>query len=139
MTVLHHELARKVDIYLDENHERFAELGRELFEVFNFDKENDRVSTQIRNLQQVVSSARRFADIEDFIKNQMGKSGNKEWRKVGDHVLSELKTLRTASTEIAAVANEAMAVRLRLARGWVRSVVSEYLYRVAQAQMGAAS
>jgi len=139
MTVLDHKHARRVDEYIDENHESFAELGRDLFNVFGFDTDKDRISTQIRNLQQVASSAARFADIEDFVKNQMGKTGNKDWKKVGDRVLGDLQKLRTDSSAVAEETENAMAVRLRLARGWVRAVVSEYLYQVAKKQMENAS
>ncbi len=139
MSVLDPKMTRAVDQYIDEQHERFSDLGKLLFDTFGFDEKNNRIATQVRNLQQVASSAVRFADIEDFVKNQMGKKGNKDWQRIGDHVLKVLEKLRNQSTEMTDNPAEAMAVRLRLARGWVRAVVSEYLYQVAQKQMGAAT
>jgi len=138
MSVLEPSVVKDVDQYVDQNHDQFSQLGRELFRVFHLEKRRKyRVATQIRNLQQTVCSATRFADVEDFVKNQMGKTGNREWKRVGDRVLEQLAQLRADSTQLTDDAGAAMAVRLRLARGWVRAVVSEYLYQVAQDQMGA--
>ena len=138
MIVLNTNLIQEVDRYIDENHKTFSELGDRFFEVFSYDKRNDRISSQIRNLQQITCSATRFADIEDFVKNQMGKEGNKEpkWKKVGDSTLKKLKELRDKSQELDPNPANQMVLRLRLARGWVRAVVSQYLYRVACDQMG---
>ena len=136
--VLNSDLIQEVDRFIDENHKTFSELGDRFFEVFSYDKQNDRISTQIRNLQQITCSATRFADIEDFVKNQMGKEKNKElkWKKVGDSILKKLKELRDKSQAFDSDPAHQMALRLRLARGWVRAVVSQYLYRVACDQMG---
>ena len=138
MIVLNSKLIQQVDLYIDENHKMFSELGNLFFDVFGYDKRNDRISTQIRNLQQITCSATRFADIEDFVKNQMGKEEKKEarWKKVGDSALKKLKELRGKSQDFDSDSAKQMALRLRLARGWVRAVVSQYLYRVACDQMG---
>ena len=137
MTALSNKLIQEVDCYIDNEYETFFKLGDCFFEVFRYDKKNNRINTQIRNLQQIACSATRFADIEDFVKNQMGKEDKKEkkWRVLGDTVLKELKQLRDKSCELDADPNNQMAVRLRLARGWVRAVVSRYLYQVARDQM----
>lgn len=140
MIVLSNELIEKVDRYIDENHETFSELGRCFFTVFGYDKGDNRISTQIRNLQQITCSATRFADIEDFVKNQMGKEKTDErtppkWRALGDDVLKALKELRDISQKLDTDSTNQMALRLRLARGWVRAVASEYLYQVARNQM----
>ena len=135
MIVLSNELIRRADRYIDENHETFSCLGQAFFDTFGDDRK-----TQIRNLQQITCSATRFADIEDFVKNQMGKERTSEqtqWRELGDDVLKGLKQLRIKSRELDDDADNQMALRLRLARGWVRAVVSEYLYRVACDQMEA--
>lgn len=138
MTVLRNELIRKADRYIDENHEAFAELGGRFFEVFRY--ENNRINTQVRNLQQITCSATRFADIEDFVKNQMGKekADQSKWKALGTEVLDDLRQLRDQSQELDNDIDNQMALRLRLARGWVRAVVGEYLYRVARDQMEAA-
>ena len=144
MTALSNKLIQKVDSYIDNKHKTFSKLGNCFFEEFGYDKNNNRISAQVRNLQQITCSATRFADIEDFVKNQMGKEGKDkpQWRNLGDNVLSRLKDLRETSQELvpddptdAEAWMKQMAVRLRLARGWMRAVVSQYLYRVARDQM----
>ena len=132
MHVLNTELICKVDCYLDENHENFSSLGRRFFDEFGSDK--GKISTQVRNLQQVAGSAARFSDIEDFVKNQMGK-GDKKWMALGNDVLKQLTRLRRISQGLAEDEYDRMALRLRLARGWARAVVSEYLYRLALRRM----
>ena len=148
MTALSNKLIQKVDSYIDNKRDTFSELGDRFFEVFGYDKTNNRINTQIRNLQQITCSATRFADIEDFVKNQMGKEDKdrRQWRNLGDNVLTGLKELRDASqefvpddsdeqSELSEAGMKQMALRLRLARGWGRAVVSQYLYRVAHDQM----
>ncbi len=135
MIVLSNKLIQETDRYIDENHETFSNLGNRFFEVFRSGG-----NTQVRNLQQITCSATRFADIEDFVKNQMGKEKPDEhnpprWRALGDEVLDALKELRDKSQQFEADSVNQMALRLRLARGWVRAVVSQYLYKVAQDQM----
>ncbi len=137
MNTLSNKLIQEVDSYIDNKHKTFPELGDRFFDVFRYDKEKNTIRAQIRNLQQITCSATRFADIEDFVKNQMGKEGKSklQWRKLGDEVLEELKKLHDTSQELHTDPDSQMAVRLRLARGWVRAVVSQYLYRVARDQM----
>ena len=135
MTVLAPSVVQKINEYLDEHHAHFADLDKQLFDIFGYDKDKNRISSQIRNLQKVACSALRFADVEDFVKNQMGKAGNRQWKQVGNSVLEQLGQLRDDSANLAEGVPGQMSVRLKLARGWVRAVVSEYLYRVALAQM----
>lgn len=148
MTALSNKLIQEVDCYIDNKRDTFSELGDRFFEVFGYDKTNNRINTQIRNLQQIACSTTRFADIEDFVKNQMGKEDKDkpQWRSLGDNVLKGLKELRDTSQELipddsadqsklSESQMKQMDLRLRLARGWVRTVVSQYLYRVAHDQM----
>ena len=137
MATLTIEQIRKADSYIDEHHGKFTQLGQELFGTFQYEKDKNQLSTQIRNLQQIACSARRFADIEDFVKNQMGKEkGNsRKWRSVGPEVLQQLGDLRQASQQADADEEQRFLLRLQYARGWVRAVVGEYLYQVACDQM----
>ena len=147
MIALKNELIQAANCYIDENHKDFSELGKRFFDVFSYNKSNDNISTQVRNLQQITCSATRFADIEFFVKNQMGKEKkddkNPRWRALGDdgqalgdEILQKLNQLREKSLELDKDSANQMALRLRLARGWVRAVVGEYLYQVALDQMG---
>lgn len=135
-------LATQADLYLDECHHEFLRLGDRLIEVFP--PQGDRISTQVRNLQQIVTTSTRFSDIEDFVKNQMGKGRgqNHAWQQIGDEILEVLRRLRAVvarqpggSPDQAADPELALDFRLRLARGWVRAVASQYLYRFALRQM----
>jgi hypothetical protein len=134
----HPSFAGQADRYLEDHHEAFEGLGRSLLAAFPPAK--DRISTQVRNLQQVVTTATRFVDVEDFVKNQMGKdrSRDKPWHRAGPEILKQLETLRQEPaktpgipTDESAGSAEQLDYRLRLARGWVRAVVAEYLYRYA--------
>lgn len=139
MIVLSNELIQKANRYIDEHRETFSRLGQRFFDEFGYDKGTNRIKTQIRNLQQITCSATRFADIEDFVKNQMGKEKmgkQAPWKALGQEVLRQLAQLRAQSEEFDTDPVNQMDLRLRLARGWVRAVVGEYLYRVALDQMG---
>ena len=139
MTVPSNELIQKANSYIDEHHETFSRLGQRFFDEFGYDKGTNRIKTQIRNLQQITCSATRFADIEDFVKNQMGKEKmgkQAPWKALGQEVLKQLAQIRAQSEEFDTNPVNQMDLRLRLARGWVRAVVGEYLYRVALDQMG---
>lgn len=139
MTVLSNELIQKANSYIDEHRETFSRLGQRFFDEFGYDKGTNRIKTQIRNLQQITCSATRFADIEDFVKNQMGKEKmgkQAPWKALGQEVLKQLAQLRAQSEKFDTDPVNQMDLRLRLARGWVRAVVGEYLYRVALDQMG---
>jgi hypothetical protein len=134
--VLNDKLIQEVNLYIEDNHQTFSKLGKRFFDIFGYD--NNRIRAQIRNLENITCSATRFTDIEDFVKNQMGKEkiDERKWKKLGGEVLQQLKQLREKSQELDDNPYNQMDLRLRLARGWVRAVVSEYLYQVASDQMG---
>jgi hypothetical protein len=144
------ELADRADELLDsdEQRKRHTELGDLFFEEFGYDRKGGNISSQVRGLQQMACSAVRFADVEDFVKNQMGKARSREkgekqdpWLDVGEPTLAALTELRRQAAELARVAGgavppgEELQLRLKLARGWVRAVVGRYLYRKAVDQM----
>lgn len=136
--ILTPELLQAANTFLDtdQQHQAAERLGRRLFETFGVDKEG-RVSSQVRNLQQISVSATRFADIEDFVKNQMGRKAGayQEWRKVGNKILKQLGELREQAKRSANDEGQRLLLRLHLARGWVRSVVGAYLYAKAQEEL----
>jgi hypothetical protein len=129
---------QKIETYLDEeDHLSSAQgLGRQLHDLFDSQKVQERISSQVRNLQQIVLSASTLAEIEDFIKNQMGRDlKSKDWRLVGPPLLAAIRQLRqdAAQPQFGSGGQppsreDQQQIRLRLARGWVRSVVSHYLY-----------
>ena len=140
MIVLNDKLIRETDLYIEENRQTFLELGKRFFEKFGYDEKKNTIRAQIRNLENITCSAVRFADIEDFVKSQMGKEKTDErnppkWKALGGEVLQQLRKLREKSQDLDADPYIRMALRLHLARGWVRAVVGEYLYQVAHDQM----
>jgi hypothetical protein len=131
------ELLQQVDSFLDtdQQHQAAVQLGERLYAVFGSDK--GQVSSQVRYLQQMVVSATRFADIEDFVKNQMGRQAGayREWRQVGDDILGQLQTLRHQADKMSRDQGQRLLLRLHLARGWIRAVVGAYMYAKAQREM----
>ena len=86
----------------------------------------------------------RFADIEDFVKNQMGRESQtlKPGVRSGRRSLDLLGTLRNVrvlrpggTAEDDASPEDQLEFRLRLARGWARAVISEYLYQLARGKI----
>lgn len=132
------ELLQQADSFLDtdQQHQAATQLGQQMYETFRSDMEG-RVSSQIRNLQQIVVSATRFVDIEDFIKNQMGRNAGayKEWRRIGNQVLKQLEALRRKANDWTNDEGQRLLLRLHLARGWIRAVIGAYLYAKAQDEM----
>ena len=132
------ELIQQADSFLDKDqqHQAAIRLGERMYDTFGSDKDG-RVSSQIRNLQQIAVSTTRFADIEDFVKNQMGRNTGayQQWRQVGDEVLKQLDALRQEANRMTKDEGQCLLLRLYLARGWVRAVVGAFLYRKAQKEM----
>lgn len=134
--VLDLKLIDEADNYLDADAQLtgFRKTGEKLFEVFRADE--GRVSSQVRNLQQIAVSVRRLSDIENFVKNQMGKTtGAAKWRQVGDDILAQLAALRTEANRIGTDEGQQLLLRAYLARGWVKAVVGAYLYAKAREEM----
>jgi hypothetical protein len=136
-TTLDLKLIDEADKYLDAEAQLadFQRTGETLFRVFRADNEG-RVSTQVRNLQQIAVSVRRLSDVEDFVKNQMGKkTGATPWRQVGDDILTQLAQLRAEANRIVTDEGQRLLLRAYLARGWVKAVVGAYLYAKACEEM----
>lgn len=138
-TVLRLDLINEADRFLDTDlqYRQAVDLGKRLYDAFPPDQE--RISTQIRNLEQMVISATRLCDIEDFVKTQMGREGQvaDKWREVGDTVLEALQKLRNKANEIGPDESARFLLRLHLARGWIRAVVGGYLYEKASKELEA--
>jgi hypothetical protein len=134
--ILDQKLIDEADKYLDADAQltEFRKTGERLFKVFGADE--GRVSTQIRNLQQITVSVRRLSDIEAFIKNQMGKkTGANEWREVGSDLLAQLDKIRAKANQLSTDEGQRLLLRVYLARGWVKAVVGAYLYAKARQEM----
>jgi len=86
--------------------------------------------SQIRGLETLALSARRFSEIINYIKNQAGKDRKDQWSKIADEVLDHLAQLEKKAKEIGGEdPGVILDVKIRLARGWVKQVVSHYLFQ----------
>jgi hypothetical protein len=113
-----------IDLALEDFFPQSVFAGREMASV-------ELKTSQIRGLENLVASTRRFSEIVNYIKNQTGKErGNTlRWRTVSETLLNQLRDLETAAENIAGDdGGLRLAVKLRLARGWCRQVVAHYLY-----------
>ncbi|MCA9071073.1 MAG: hypothetical protein KDA84_19230 [Planctomycetaceae bacterium] len=152
MISLHRHLANEVHKYVDNRAKTFQDLGVKYYRAFGTDQHA--ISSQIRNLEQITYQAERLVDIENFIKIQMGKDGGgaANWRKVGKETLVELNKFREdakahvkgfikdhkdyALPEHLTQQDLELEVRLRLGRGCIRTLVSEYLFQKALNDQG---
>lgn len=127
--------------YLDDTHRQqsYENLGVSMFEIFR--TTNDKVSTQVRNLQSIANSAERFSDVELFIKNQMGRNTDiaGQWSALSPHPLEQLRQIGDHTNPSgdhcavpqhlrAELATHCLPVRLHIVRGWVRAVIGGYMF-----------
>jgi len=118
------ETLREIDIFLEEFYPQSQTAGRELARALP-------EKSQIRNLETLVISTRRFSEIKNFIKNQAGKEkeANPQWRRVAPNLLKQLEELENqAATLSGGDPGRTLAIKLHLARGWVKQVVANYLF-----------
>jgi hypothetical protein len=137
------QLLKRADQFLDEDQQqkKFVELGKAFYHVFHSGAEPGKpqpVSSQLRNLQQIATTAPRFSEIEAFVKRQMGR-GTKDaqhWREVGESILEQLALLRRKAAELTSDCSQQFLLRQHLARGWIRIVVGGYMFEKARTEMG---
>ena len=116
---------RSLDIVLESLVATSAEAGRLLAREFGDKK------TQIRGLERLIVSTSRFSEIQNYIKNQAGRDSktSEPWREVAEALLKQLDEIEAKAREIGGTDAEAVIdAKLRLARGWGRQVVANYLF-----------
>jgi hypothetical protein len=84
----------------------------------------------VHGLENLIVSTSRFSEIINYIKNQAGKDTKKKsWAAIVEDMLHQLKDLETKARDIGETDTEAvLEIKLKLAKGWARQVVSHYLY-----------
>jgi hypothetical protein len=86
--------------------------------------------SQIRKLENLVMSTRRFSEIINHIKNQAGKDINKkQWPQIADTLLKQLCEIEEKAREIGK--NDfakIIEIKKYLARGWVKQIVAHYFF-----------
>jgi len=126
-------VTREIDLYLEDFHERSMEAGDQM-------QRADLGMAQVRGLETLVVSTRRFSEIINYIKNQAGKDNRGQWIQVAPGLLEQLKSLEAAAVEMdkkeAKRTNapetdpgRILDIKLELARGWAKQVVTHYLYQ----------
>jgi len=107
-----------------------------------FRKEQEKGTTQIRNLENIAYSTDRLSDIYDFLKKQIGRPGElgKKWRHqgVGQELLDTLPRLRQNARAIVKDVKQLYPqgvdedterqVHLMLCREYLKHVAAHYLY-----------
>ncbi len=114
--------------------------AEKLYDAFR--REQEKGTTQIRNLENIAYSTDRLSDIYDFLKKQMGRPGDlgKIWRHqgVGQELLKTLSDLRKEAQEIVKGVRQAhpqgvdedteRQVDLMLCREYLKHIAAHYLY-----------
>ncbi len=125
---------KEVDLYLEKLYKNSGESGdSEKSETIRMGRRMADIKlkkTQIRGLQNMTFSTSRFSEIVNYIKNQAGKDKKKQnWSHVANDLLQQLDGLEQEARRIGKNDPElVLDVKLRLARGWVKQIVSHYLY-----------
>ncbi len=122
---------REIDLFLESFYPEGKKAGRLL-------ADQEMKMTQVRGLENLAVSTRRFSEIINFIKNQAGKTGKgaEKWRLVAVPLLEQLDLLQKKADELGGDDPEAVLdARLRLARGWVKQVVAHYLFEQVRPQL----
>ncbi len=122
------EMWKNVDLFLEDFYPQGCETGKELHHA-------KMGMTQIRGLESLIFSTRRFSEVINYIKNQAGKESKKDpkWKQVAGTLLNQLAILEAKASELGgddpALVLEA---KLRLVRGWGKQVVAHYLFEQAR-------
>ena len=125
---------KEVDLYLEKLYKNSGESGdSEESETIRMGRRMADIKlkkTQIRGLQNMTFSTSRFSEIVNYIKNKAGKDEKKQnWFRIANDLLQQLDGLEQEARRIGKNDPELILdVKLRLARGWVKQIVSHYLY-----------
>lgn len=120
--VLAPETLREIDLFLEEFYPQSKNAGNEMTLV-------DLRNNQIRGLETLITSASRLSEIINYIKNQAGKDKKNTWSKIAPLLLDQLGLLKAKAKEIGKEdpANT-LDIKMKLARGWAKQVVTHFLY-----------
>ena len=122
--VLSPETLKAIDLHLEALYESKStiDIGQKMADV-------ELKSSQIRNLENLAMSTRRFSEIINFIKNQTGKDKKGRWPLIVDSLLHQLEDLENKAREIGKNnPGITFEVKRQLARGWVKQIVAHYFF-----------
>jgi hypothetical protein len=113
---------KEIDLYLEEFYPKSVGAGNAMAIA-------DLGNTQIRGLETLITSASRFSEIINYIKNQTGKDKKGKWLQIGPLLLGQLEQLENKANEMGREDPETkLEIKMKLARGWAKQVVTHYLY-----------
>lgn len=124
MDVLDPETLKAIDLHLETLYESKTTInvGQEM-------ANSGLQTSQIRSLENLIMSTRRFSEIINFIKNQAGKDRKGQWVQVADTLLNQLQEIEEKAGEIGTNdAGRTLEVKRHLARGWGKQIVAHYLF-----------
>lgn len=123
VVVLDLSTRNQIDRFLDEYYETAQNAGKAL-------KDAGLQNTQVRGLENIITSATRFSEILSYIKNQAGKDkANGPWVRVAELLLNQLQALEAKAQELGqGDFDKMLQIKLKLARGWAKQIVTHYLY-----------
>jgi hypothetical protein len=122
------ETLKAIDLHLETLYEskETINIGQKMADIKSDAKQ---FNTQIRNLENLVMSTKRFSEIINFIKNQTGKDKTGKWPLIADTLLHQLEELEDKSREIGKdKPGITFEVKKHLARGWVKQIVAHYFF-----------
>lgn len=120
--VLDYEILKRINEFLEDFYTKSVKAGNQLSEV-------KLKNAQVRGLETLITSAARFSEIINYIKNQAGKDKKNQWTQAAPFLLPQLDDLEKKAKELGKNDPEiTLDVKLRLARGWAKQVVAHYLY-----------
>ena len=122
------EILKEIDLHLEALYESKAtiDIGQKMADIKSDTKQ---FNTQIRNLENLVMSTKRFSEIINFIKNQTGKDKKGQWPLIADILLNQLEELEDKAREIGKDnPGITFEVKKHLARGWVKQIVAHYFF-----------
>lgn len=124
MDVLDPATLKAIDLHLEALYESKATIN-----VAQEMADSELKTSQIRSLETLIMSTRRFSEIINFIKNQAGKDRKGQWFQFVDKLLNQLEAIEEKAREIGANdAGRTLAVKRHLARGWGKQIVAHYLF-----------
>ncbi len=122
MPVLGRETLKEIDLYLEEFYPKSIGAGNAMASA-------DLGNAQVRGLETLITSAGRFSEIVNYIKNQTGKDKKGKWLQIGTLLLGQLEQLENKANEIGRKdPATTLEIKMKLARGWAKQVVAHYLY-----------
>ena len=118
------DLLKKIDVHLEGLYESLEtrKIGAQMA------KEN-LLNNQVRGLENLVVSTRRFSEIVNYVKVQTGKDKKGQWKSVGPVLLGQLEKLEQDAKSMCSDDPEMLLeIKKRLARGWIKQIVAQYMY-----------